>query len=311
MNRIIFLILLSSSLSSCVTFNIAEKWVFIESGYKAEEYCSYIENSSLEDQNKLKMKRIVNDLIYTDNSEIDRDEDMLFSRKYIQVNDSIKLEYFEFQPKIYSKSGIFFLGNASNVLQTYKKLEKLAVETQSKIYVLNYRGYGKSQGTPSFKTVFEDNNTFLRFINETDKNFNFVIGYSLGSISATYLATDNSIDNLILLAPFSNTDEMISFTKKKQISGFKSIARPFIKLTAEDYLLNLSNNEKITSYYGHLIVSHAIDDNSLPFEMGKGLYGACPSAQKELIRIDQGGHEAPFEDTHWEQIISKLKFANN
>lgn len=307
MIKTLLLILISGLLSSCVTFNIAERSMFTESKYKAEEYCSYIENSNLENQDKSVMKRIVEDLAYTDNSEINRSENILFNRKYIQINDSIRLEYFEFQPKVYSKSGMFFLGNGSNVLRSYKRLEELAIKTQSKIYVLNYRGYGKSEGIPSFKTAFEDNSNFFKVIKETDKNINFVIGYSLGSISATYLATDNKIDNLVLLAPFSNADEMIAFAKKKSMRGFKSVAKPFIKLTASDYLLHLSNSEKITTYDGRLVISHAIDDNMLPFEMAVRVYSDCRSQQKELIRIDKGGHSAPLEDIYWEKIISRLK----
>lgn len=307
MNKILLLIFLSGLLSSCVTFNIAEKWMFTESKYKAEEYCSYIDKSNLEYQDKSVMKRIVEDLAYTDNAEINRNNDILFNRKYIQINDSIKLEYFEFQPKVYTKSGIFFLGNGSNIVGSYKRLEELAIKTQSKIYVLNYRGYGKSEGVPSFKTVFEDNNYFFNAVKKTDKNINFVIGYSLGSISATYLAVENKIDNLVLLAPFSNANEMIAFTKKKSMRGLKSVAKPFVKLTASDYMLNLSNSEKLTSYDGRLIISHAIDDNMLPFEMAVKLYSDCPSQQKELLKIDKGGHNAPLEDMYWQQIISKLK----
>lgn len=238
---------------------------------------------------------------------IDKKDDVSFNRNYIQINDSIKLEYFIFEPKKYLKSGIFFLGNGSNILYTYKKLEELSVETKSKVYVLNYRGYGKSEGTPSFKTVFEDNSSFLEFIKCTGNNIDFVIGYSLGSLSATYLATDNKINNLILLAPFSNTDDMFTFIKNKNTKGFKSIARPFVKFSAEDYLLNLSSTEKISMYNGRLVISHAVDDESLPFEMSKKLYYNCPSQQKELIEIDKRGHNAPFMNRYWEELISKLK----
>lgn len=306
MNRIILVIILSIPLYSCKTFKVSEKWVFIESKYDAEKFNSYIGQSDLTNQDKSVMQKVVNNLIYTDNVEIYKDENMSFNRKYIQINDSIKLEYFEFQPKIYSKSGLFFIGNGSTVLGTYKELEKLAIETNSKIYVLNYRGYGKSEGTPSFETVFEDNDSFLKTIKKTDENIDFVIGYSLGSISATYLAVDNAINNLILLAPFSNADEMLSYAKNKQMKGLKFIARPLIKITAGNHLLELSNTKKISSYYGYLIISHAVDDKSLPFKMGKGLFDNCPSQKKELIEIKKGGHGAPFEKTFWEKIISAL-----
>lgn len=298
--------LLCGSLSSCVTFRIPEEQVFKNSKYQVDEYSSYLDSSNLENQDKSELKKIINDLAYTNDIKIAEDNDMLLNRRYIQVNDSIKLEYIEFEPKSYSKSGMFFLGTGANVLNTYKELRKLAVETQSKIYVLNYRGYGNSEGVPSFKTVFQDNNAFFRTISNTDQNIDFVIGYSLGTIFATYFAVDNKINNLVLLAPFSDVEAMIA-SIKKQIKGFMSIAKPFIKLTAEDHLLDLSNSEKIGSYNGNLIISHAMDDNILPFGMGASLYIDCPSRKKELIEIEQGGHRAPFDTIYWEQIIVKLK----
>lgn len=306
MNRILLLMLLSALLCSCKTYKVQEKWTFVESKYDAEKFYSYIEQSNIENKDKSAMKKIVHDLVYTENVELDKNENISIYRKYIQINDSIKLEYIEFQPKVYSKTGLFFIGNGSSVLNTYEEIKKLSVETKSKIYVLNYRGYGKSEGTPSFKTVFDDNNSFLKFIKSTD-NIDFVIGYSLGSISATYLAVDNAIGNLILLAPLSNAEEMLAYTKNKNMKGLKSVARPLIKITADNYLLELSNTEKISSYHGHLTIYHAVDDKSLPFEMGKGLFDACPSQQKELIKIEKGGHGAPFEAKYWEQIISDLK----
>lgn len=307
MIRILLSVFLGALLSSCGTFKVSEKSVFVESKYNAEKYNAYIDNSKLVAEDKQSMKELVSQLIDTDKEEIVRTDSVAVNRKYVQVNDSVKLEYFEFQPKVYTKSGLFFLGNGSSIVSVYQEMEKLAIESQSKIYVLNYRGYGKSQGRPSFTTVFDDNNAFVRFVKETDRQPDFVIGYSLGSLAASYLAADNKIDKLVLLAPLSSAEDMIAYFKKKQMTGIKSLAKPFIKITAANHLQRLSNTEKLASYQGDLTIAHAVDDNSLPYQMGKSLYDICPSQQKELITIDNGGHVAPFSQDNWSKIISKLR----
>jgi len=170
-------------------------------------------------------------------------------RNFFKPNDSIQLEYFEFIPKNYTKTGLFFLGNGSNVLRVRKELEELAKKSSIKMYVLNYRGYGKSDGSPSFKTQFKDNANFFNFITEKDhQKPKVVIGYSLGTIAASYLAEENNLEQLYLIAPFSDAEETIAFLKKNQTKGAKAIFRPFFKFSVDEHLLKISNIEKIKNY---------------------------------------------------------------
>jgi pimeloyl-ACP methyl ester carboxylesterase len=173
---------------------------------------------------------------------------------------------------------------------------------------LNYRGYGKSDGTPSFKTQFKDNTNFLNFIIEKDhQKPKIMIGYSIGTIAASYLASENNLDELYLLAPFSNAEETISYLKKGKTKGLKSIFRPFIKITAEEHLLKISNTEKVKNYTGKLTILHALDDSVLPYKMGKELYEISPSSKKELITIENGGHGSVFYKKNWDRVIEMIK----
>ena len=78
------------------------------------------------------------------------------------------MEYFVFKPKNADKVGVYFLGNGSNIFNFTDNLFELSDKTNSKIYVLNYRGYGKSDGTPSFKTQFDDDNYFYNYIKKNE-----------------------------------------------------------------------------------------------------------------------------------------------
>lgn len=291
---------------SCKTIEIQEKNAFRDSKYNYEFYEKQIARSALSQEDKNQLNSILYDLVKTDKSEIVTNDSITIRRDFFQANDSIKLEYFEFTPKNYKKSGLFFLGNGSTILRVFNELEEMAIASQTKIYVLNYRGYGKSDGEPSFKSVFQDNQAFLNLVQKSNK-IDFIIGYSLGTVSATYLATDNKINELILLSPISNAQESISVIKKRQTRGFKSVVRPFVKLTMPDYLANLSNNEKIKTYKGKVIVMHAKDDETLPYSMGLAVYRSVTSSNKEFISLDYGGHKAPFDQSNWNLIIERLK----
>jgi hypothetical protein len=64
------------------------------------------------------------------------------------------------------------------------------------------------------------------------------------------LSADNKINNLYLLSPFSETKDYLSYFKNQNMRGGKILLKPFIRITAEDYLLKISNVEKIKNYYG-------------------------------------------------------------
>jgi uncharacterized protein len=307
MKKATLLVIITSLFISCKTMRVTEKGVLRQSKYDFEQYNKYLQESNLPNEDKFYMTNVLTTLIKTDKEELFNNGKLIIRRKFFQANDTIKLEYFEFEPNVYTKTGMFFLGNASSVTANFSELEKISLETKSKLYVLNYRGYGKSDGTPSFKTLFMDNQVFLNYIEVNNPKINFAIGHSFGTISATYLAVDNKIENLILLAPLSNTKDFLANTKKQYTKGLKSLLRPFLRLKTDDYLLSISNVEKTKDYNGHLIISHAKDDEWLPFKMGKAVFKNCNSPKKEFIEVEKGGHFAAFENSNWSQIIERLK----
>ena len=102
-----------------------------------------------------------------------------------------------------------------------------------------------------------DNAAFINHIEGVEKGpLDFAIGYSLGSVFATYAAVEQEWQTLYLLAPFSNTTQMFKRIEKQYRPGLKALFRPFVKVTAADYLLGISNSEKIKQYKGRLVVFH-------------------------------------------------------
>jgi uncharacterized protein len=185
----------------------------------------------------------------------------------------------------------------------------MAIETRSKIISWNYRGYGNSSGKSSFKTQFDDNRLIFEQLNcKEDQKPLVVIGYSLGSFFATDLAVKNTIDKLVLLATVSDISDMLVHYKKQILNGPKAVMRPFINLKIkEEFVLSISNTDKIKAFYGDLLILQAKDDEDLPYSMGKKLYEVSPSKNKLFIGLKKGGHAAPLDDKNWDSIINWLK----
>ena len=302
--RLLFISLLL--LQACKTIEVPEKAVLKTGKYQYEVFKERLERTKFSAAKRDSLSQMFNLLANSDSEMIAQDDKSSLLRKYFN-HDSIKLEYFVFQPQRVEKVGLFYLGNGSNVLRFYDELKLLCQTTHTKIYVLNYRGYGKSFGEPSFKTQFDDNALFFDFLRKENTTIDFVMGYSLGSIFATRTAVENQTPHLFLLAPFSNATEMIKVQKHKFTWGPKIILRPFIKLHTEAHLLSLSNSDAIKDYQGQLYIAHGTLDPTLPYRMGKQVFENATTAQKQLHTIKRGFHNAPFLKDEWQKIIAQVQ----
>lgn len=293
-------------LASCKTIEIVESAVFKEGKYNYDRMIRRVKRSDFSEAKKDSLLNSYKTIIDTNNELIYTAENVFVWRKFLK-RDTLNLEYFVFEPTKTEKVGLFFLGNTSTVTNFSNELIDLAKQTNAKIYVLNYRGYGKSDGTPSFKTQFNDNKYFLNEVLRIESKVNFVIGYSLGSVFATKLATENNIANLYLLSPFSNAKTLLAYQKKVFTRGPKVLFRPFLKLKTEEHLLNISNTEEIKKFKGNLVIMQGTSDKVLPYSMGVNLYENAITQSKKIYPIKNGEHNAPFEKENWKHIIEEVK----
>lgn len=297
---ITFLILL---INSCAikTYRIAES-----SAFKATPYDIKQDSIDLEDYSKNYQRKWLNvsaNIIDSSRTIIIKSDSIILKREYVTINDSTTFEYFEYLPNDYNKTIVFFIGNSSRHTSYIEYLVELSIKTESKIVSWNYSENGYSTGKATFKTQFGDNLKMfnkLKFIDD-DQSLIFV-GYSLGSTFTSDLAALKQPDKLILLSPVSDVSDMLKHYKRQFLRGGKVLLRPFIELTARDYLLNISNVNKIQVYSNDLLILHAKDDQDLPYNMGLKLFENSISVNKKLETIESGGHSAAFEEVNIEKV---------
>ena len=303
--RNLSLLLIALSIVSCKTIKVNEKVAFQESKYNYEKYSKYVSQTNKSSEEKNVELSVLDKVINKSENEISSKSDVKLQRNFLQKEDK-KMEYFVFTPKTTNKVSVFFLGNGSSIFNFADNLFELSENTNTKIYVLNYRGYGRSEGTPSFKTQFDDDNYFYNEILKIEKKIDFVIGYSLGSVFATYLAVDNNINELYLLSPVSDTKDYLSHNKNQGMRGIKVLLKPFIKITADEDLMKISNVTKIKNYTGKFVILHGTEDKMLPYSMGKKLFEVSKSTNKKIYTIEGGNHAAAFDNENWLNLIKEI-----
>lgn len=103
------------------------------------------------------------------------------------------------------KALLYFGGNAERV--TYNRALFESLFHDHSVYLVDYRGYGNSGGSPSEAALFADALAIYDYVAPAHDTVT-AFGRSLGSGVAVYLATQRSLDRLILLTPYDSLAEV-------------------------------------------------------------------------------------------------------
>ena len=184
-----------------------------------------------------------------------------FENIYLITKDNIKIHGWFIPNNLTSKTILFFHGNAGNISYRIDIIEILSTLNVN-IFIIDYRGYGNSNGKPSEKGMYIDAITAYEYlINQKKiKPENIIIyGKSIGTTAAIDLASKVKIGKLIVDSGLTSAKDM------------SKIIIPFIPV----YLfLNVKFNsiKKIANVNCPKLFIHSIDDKIIPFSMGQKLY---------------------------------------
>jgi len=181
---------------------------------------------------------------------------------------------------------IYFGGNAYLMVKSPPLLDVYS-EIPVNLVLFDYRGYGKSTGTPSVQGVQMDaisvfNETVAYFRNETDHPI-YVHGQSMGTFISAFIANEESVDGYILENPIT---EVRNWTRKM----LPWILRPFIRFDIERAIESQSNLERVAETTAPLLIFTGTNDIITPTWMAEELYEASASDQKNLVKIAGGTH---------------------
>ena len=209
---------------------------------------------------------------------------------YFKTSDGIKLE------GGFVKNGdnlplvLYFSGNANNVLEF---LDNTAVNLKNYNFIaFNYPGYANSEGKPCEKCV-------LKYALEIYDKYHpdIIIGRSLGSAVASFVASKRKIKALVLITPFDNIENIAKykypFFPIHLLLKYKFNETKFIsKTTSPVYIIALKNDNVIPKKSLNHLLSHI-----------KNL--------KEIIYLDNISHGKIYTHPDIIKILNKtLKEAN-
>ncbi|MDP1727636.1 MAG: alpha/beta fold hydrolase [Bacteroidota bacterium] len=121
-----------------------------------------------------------------------------------------------------SKGLIFYLHGNAGCIDSWGNCAGIYTSNKFDFFILDYRGYGKSQGAiSSEKQLFND----IRIVYDSlksiyDEKKIIVIGYSIGTGLAAQLASETNPKILVLKAPYYNLPDLVHNLFSKLIPSF-------------------------------------------------------------------------------------------
>ena len=169
---------------------------------------------------------------------------------------------------------IFFHGNAGNITERAPIAEELARRGVS-VLLFDWRGYGKSEGTPGESALFRDALAAYDFAHAESHNI-VLYGESLGGPYAAYVATKRKARCVIIENSFPSLAAIGNALYHPVPLGYFA---PFSLMTTR--WLNEAGLP--------VLVMHGKRDEVIPFQLGMDLYNGLRT-RKELLVSETAGH---------------------
>ena len=198
---------------------------------------------------------------------------------YLYPDADIKTEVIRFTVDNPKGAILYFHGNTGNLQRWGIIAEKLTAYRYD-VYVLDYRGYGKSTGIPTEDGLLCDAEKLIEYLQQNHEyNKLIYFGRSLGSGVAAWLTERYCPDGLILETPYYSLENLItSYYPLYSVESDQRISFPTWQY------LNYSNTE--------ILMLHGTEDKVIPIDHAIKLYETIRNKHHvKFVIIPTGTHD--------------------
>jgi fermentation-respiration switch protein FrsA (DUF1100 family) len=209
--------------------------------------------------------------------------------------DGVRLSAWYRRPEDNDTPVLLYLhGNAGNVASVAPKARPY-LDLGFGVLLLDYRGYGESEGRPSEKGLYRDARAALHFLASEgiEERRCVIYGESLGGAVAVELARGAEVAALVLEAPVAS---VIAIARSRY---------PFLPVTRllPDHFEAI---KRIAEVRAPLLIMHGGGDTTVPIEHGKRLFAAA-NKPKEMYYHSEAGHTDIFDYLETHLVIDFLR----
>jgi alpha-beta hydrolase superfamily lysophospholipase len=214
------------------------------------------------------------------------------STSFVPVTDSLSVNAWHLTQPEARTTVLFFGGNGFYLVQSKSYLQALT-RPPANAFLWDYRGYGRSDGEPGVAAFRQDALTVYDHLVEergVPPEQLLVWGHSLGSFLATHVAAERSVAGLVLENPATNVDDWVDHLIPWYV-------RLFLGVDVDPALREENNLDRLRTLTAPLLVVAGAEDNVTDPSMARRLYEAAGSAEKDLVVVEDGGHNGLHDDS--------------
>lgn len=192
-----------------------------------------------------------------------------------------------------SRGLIFYLHGNAGALDSWGYAADVFLEEGYDVFILDYRGYGKSEGEISSKKQFlEDIALVWKEINKQYRQEDIVItGFSIGSGPAAWLASRNQPEMLILQAPYYS------------LANLAKRYFPFLPAALLRY--NFTTWKYLQQVEAPIVLMHGTADEIIPYESSLMLKEEL-KGEARLYTLEGLGHNNMSLSREYKRVIREV-----
>lgn len=218
---------------------------------------------------------------YRDLAAVPSDWGYAYEDVFLSTEDQVRLHGWYIPHPQAQRVLLFLHGNAGNISH---RGDSIAIfhRLGLNVFIVDYRGYGRSEGSPSEAGLYRDATASWRYLTE-ERGFAagqiVLFGRSLGGAVAAELAAREQPGALILESTLSSAPDFA-----------RSVFPLLSRLVVVRYGFETAHS--VARVRCPLLVLHSPDDEIMPFALGEKVYTAAHQP-KRLVKL-QGDHNGGF-----------------
>lgn len=173
------------------------------------------------------------------------------------------------------KAALIFHGNGGEAL--HRSWMGALFAEDSYVFLAEYPGYGAMKGTPTETSIFETADRQAESALRVGDVV--VVGESLGSGAASYVASTKNVKRLALIAPFTSAVAVGQM-------AYKFLPVRWLMKDRFDNETRLSTAPKQIP----LAIAHGTADDIVPIELGRRLLESASAVDKVFVELPGVGH---------------------
>jgi len=228
-------------------------------------------------------------------------------RFFFETSDHEKIQAWFFKQRKVSEANtiLYFHGNAGNLSHLQQDIANQLKYLGCNVFIVSYRGYGKSTGSPTEKGIKLDSQAALNYLlarPDVDPSKIIIFGLSLGGAVACHLTANNpdKIKALILENTFTSISDMIDIV-------FSPLRR--LKFLC---LIKWSSENLMSKITCPILLMCGEQDELVPASQMKRLHAAATSSRSAILHVfPLGKHmdtwNQPNYYEHFKKFLERLE----